>query len=129
MTGTRVRKQYSEGFKRQVVAEYEAGASAEALCRKYGIGNGTSVTSWVKQYGREGVRLEIVRIQTPAEADQLRHLERERELLQQAVAALTVQKLLLEGELRAYRETYGEELLKKNGRASSRMPTPPVKGA
>ncbi len=77
------------------------------------------MTSWVKQYGREGVRLEIVRIQTPAEAEQLRHLERERDLLQQAVAELTVQKLLLEGELQVYRETYGEEPLKKNVRASS----------
>lgn len=118
-----IRKQYSEGFKRQVVAEYEDGASAESLCHKYGIGDGSSVTSWVKRYGREGVRLEIVRIQTPAEADQLRHLERERDLLQQAVAELTVQKLLLEGELRVYRETYGEEVLKKNAHVSSNTPT------
>jgi transposase-like protein len=129
MARTSVRKRYSEGFKRQVVAEYEDGVSATSLCRKYGIGNASSVTAWVKKYGREGMRLEIVRIQTPEEADQLRQLERERDLLQQAVAGLTVQKLLLEGELRVYRETYGEAPLKKNARASSSTPTRPVREA
>jgi transposase-like protein len=126
MTRTNVRKQYSEAFKRQVVAEYEDGASATALCRKYGIGNVSSVTDWVRQYGREGLRYELVHIQTAAEADQVRTLERERDLLRHAVAELTVQKLLLEGELRVYQETYGAVTLKKNGRASSRTPTLPV---
>ncbi len=129
MARTEVRKQYSEGFKRQVVAEYEDGASASALCRKYGIGNVSSVTAWVKKYSREGLRLEIVRIQTPEEADQLREVERERDLLRQAVADLTVQKLLLEGELRVYQEAYGTDPLKKNVRTSSSTPMPPVREA
>lgn len=126
MTGTIVRKQYSEAFKRQVVVEYEDGTSATALCRKYGIGNVSSVTDWVKKYGREGLRYEVVHIQTAAEADQVHALEQERDLLRHAVAELTVQKLLLEGELRVYQETYGAVALKKNGRASSRTPTLPV---
>ena len=129
MARTNVSKQYSEGFKRHVVTEYEGGASAASLCRKYGIGNVSSVTAWVKQYGREGLRHKIVHIQTPEEADQLRELERERDLLQHAVADLTVQKLLLEGELRVYQETYGAAPLKKNGRVSSNMPTLPVEEA
>ena len=129
MTETKVYKRYSEGFKRQVVAEYEGGASAAGLCRKYGIGSVSSVTAWVKQYAHEGLRHEVVHIQTPAEADQLRRLERERDLLQQALAELTVQKLLLEGQLRVYQETYGEGPLKKNRLASSSMPMPPVRDA
>ena len=129
MTTTTVSKRYSEGFKRQVVAEYEDGKSASALCRKYGIGNVTSVTSWVKQYASEGLRHEIVHIQTPAEADQLRQLARERDLLRQAVADLTVAKLLLEGQLRVYQETYGEAGLKKNAPISSNTPMPPGRAA
>jgi len=125
MSTTIVSKRYSEGFKRQVVAEYEDGKSASALCRKYGIGNVTSVTSWVKQYASEGLRHAIVHIQTPAEADQLRQLERERDLLRQAVADLSVAKLLLEGQLRVYQETYGEMALKKNVPASSSTPMSP----
>jgi hypothetical protein len=59
------------------------------------------------------LRHEIIHIQTPSEAEQLRKLEQERDLLQQALAELTVQKLLLEGQLRVYQETYGEAPLKK----------------
>jgi transposase-like protein len=129
MTTPKVFKRYSEGFKRQVVAEYEEGASASSLCRKYGIGGVSSVTAWVKQYGLEGLRHEIVHIQTPTEADQLRQLAQERDLLQQALADLTVQKLLLEGQLRVYQEAFGEVPLKKNGRASSNTPTLPARDA
>jgi transposase-like protein len=114
MSGPKVMKRYSEAFKRQVVAEYEDGASASALCRKYGIGSVTSVTTWVKQYAHEGLRHEVVHIQTPDEADQLRHLAHERDLLRQAVADLTVQNLLLEGLLRVYQEAYGDAPPKKN---------------
>jgi transposase-like protein len=88
MAKTKVYKRYSEAFKRQIVAEYEAGASASALCRKYGIGSVSSVTTWVKQCGDTGLRHEIVHIQTPSGADQLRKLEQERDLLQQALAKL-----------------------------------------
>jgi transposase-like protein len=122
-----VYKRYSEAFKRQVVAEYEAGASAGALCRKYGIGKVSSVTAWVKQYGHEGLRHGVVHIQTPEEADQLRQLEHERDLLQQVVADLTIQNHLLTGQLQVYEETYGREVLKKNGPGSSSMPTPAVR--
>lgn len=122
-----VYKRYSEAFKRQIVAEYEDGASAGALCRKYGIGKVSSVTAWVKQYGREGLRHEVVHIQTPEEADQLRQLEHERNLLQQVVADLTIENRLLAGQLQVYEETYGRNVLKKNGRASSRTPTPPAR--
>jgi transposase-like protein len=129
MPNTKVYKRYSEGFKREVVAEYEGGVSASALCRKYGIGSVSSVTTWVKQYGHMGLRHEIVHIQTPAEADQLRQLEQERDVLQQALAELTVQKLLLEGQLRVYQEAYGEAPLKKNGSAASSTPTLPARDA
>jgi transposase-like protein len=129
MSGPKVMKRYSEAFKRQVVAEYEDGASASALCRKYGIGSVTSVTTWVKQYAHEGLRHEVVHIQTPDEADQLRHLAHERDLLRQAVADLTVQNLLLEGLLRVYQEAYGDAPPKKNAPGSSSMPTPPGRDA
>jgi transposase-like protein len=124
MAKTKVYKRYSESFKRQVVAEYEEGASPATLCRKYGIGSANSVRTWVKKYAAESVRYETVHVQTPDEADQLRQLERERDLLQRAVADLTVENLLLEGQLRVYQETCGEAPLKKNEPASSSTPTP-----
>jgi transposase-like protein len=129
MTEKKVYKRYSENFKRQVVAEYEDGAMASELCRKYGIGNPHTVTKWVTKYGRERLRHKVVHIQTPEEADQLRQLEHEREVLRQAVAELTVKNLLLEGQVQAYQETYGQAVLKKNGPRSSSPPTPAAQEA
>lgn len=122
MADKEIYKRYSEAFKRQLVAEYEAGASASELCRKYGIGSINSVLAWVKQYAQEGLRHETVHIQTPAEAQQVQQLRHELTLLRQAVADLTVKNLLLEGTVQVYRETYGDSVLKKNAPGSSRPP-------
>jgi len=122
-------KRYSEAFKRQVVAEYEQGHSASALSRKYGIGAINTVLTWVKRYAHEGLRHETVHIQTSAEATQVQQLHQELALLRQALADLTVQKLLLEGQVKVYQETYGDSVLKKNARTSSSMLTQPEAGA
>ena len=129
MSDKEIYKRYSEAFKRQVVAEYETGASASALCRKYGIGTVHTVQAWVKQYAREGLRHETVHIQTPAEARQVQQLTQEVALLRQAIADLTIKNLLLEGTVQVYRDTYGESGLKKNGPPCSALPMPPEGGA
>lgn len=41
---------YSEQLKRQVVREYEAGASIESLRRKYQIGGKSTIQNWIKKY-------------------------------------------------------------------------------
>lgn len=47
---------YSESFKLQVVKEHEEdGLSINALQRKYNIGGNTTVSKWVKKYGRTGL--------------------------------------------------------------------------
>jgi len=125
MPTTEIYKRYSEAFKRQVVTEYEQGASASALSRKYGIGAINTVITWVKRYSHEGLRHETIHIQTSEEATQVQQLQQEISVLRQALAEVTVQKLLLEGRVKVYQETYGESVLKKNGRTSSSMLTKP----
>jgi transposase-like protein len=47
---------YSESFKLQVVMEYEDGkASIIGLQRKYNIGGNTTITKWVRKYGKSGL--------------------------------------------------------------------------
>lgn len=47
---------YSESFKLQVVLEYEQGGVSEvALQRKYNIGGNTTISKWVKKYGKNGL--------------------------------------------------------------------------
>ena len=44
---------YSEAFKRMVIAEYESGLSTKAtLKRKYGIAGNSCIPSWLKKYGK-----------------------------------------------------------------------------
>ena len=75
------RRTYTEGYKREVVALYEAGErSAASLEAEYGIGRG-NLWRWIKRYGfseggeRTGSRT--------AEERQIRELERELEITRQ----------------------------------------------
>jgi transposase len=111
-------KRYSESFKRQVVAEYEAGSGLSALNKKYGITGGMTVKAWIKKYGKQGFRHELVRIQSIEEANRVKELERQVEQLEQALGKVTLEKLKLESILEELGE-YGEEV-KKNAARSSR---------
>jgi len=114
-------KRYSEGFKRQVVSEYEAGTSIVTLQKKYGIRGNTTIQRWIGQYGREGMRHELLHIQTAEEVDRVKTLEQQVEDLQQALGQVTLEKLKLESQLAAM--TGVEETVKKNDRASSSTST------
>ena len=106
-------KKYSLAFKKHVVTEYEAGASVYQLSQRYGItGNGT-VARWVKQYGREGLRVKLMVIQKPEEQEQVKQLEGRIAELEQLVAQLSLDKFMLESTLAVAEEQLGHEVKKK----------------
>ena len=109
----RVRR-YSEAFKRQVVEEYEAGASLTWLQQKYDIGSRETIKQWVRRYGREGLHHEVVYVQRAEEREQLKRLQEKVRALEGVVAQLTLEKVRLEEELALYRELHGDEVVKKN---------------
>lgn len=116
-------KRYSEAFKRQVVAEYEAGSSMTALQRKYGITGGVTIRNWVKKYAREGFRHELIRIQTAGEAERVVELEARIAELEQALGQVTLEKLKLESIVEELTEP-DETAVKKNAvRSSGGSPT------
>lgn len=105
-------KRYSEAFKKQVVSEYENGESSYQLNRKYGITGTTTVTRWVKKYGRKGLRHQLMTIQTVDEQNQLKQLEEENKQLKEMVHHLTVKNIILESALELAEEE-GFEVKKK----------------
>ena len=111
-------KVYSQAFRRQVVREYEAGASIRTLRKKYGIGGTSTIQGWVKKYGAQGLRHELVRIQSAEEADRVRELEARVQELEQALGKVTLEKLALESALEVLEEESGVEV-KKNAAPSS----------
>jgi transposase-like protein len=111
-------KRYSEAFKRQVVAEYEAGSSMTALQQKYGITGSVTIRNWVQKYAREGFRHEYIRIQTAVEAQRVAELERRIQELETALGQVTLEKLKLESMVEELTEQ-DETALKKNAAPSS----------
>ena len=109
-------KRYSAGFKRQVVGEYEAGTSIITLQKKYGISGNTTIQRWIRQSGGEGMRHELLHIQTAEEVGRVKALEQQVEELQQALGQVTLEKLKLESQLAVLHGV--EETVKKNDRAS-----------
>ncbi len=119
---TRKIKRYSEAFKRQVVAEYEAGNDISVLAKKYGITGGMTIKYWIKKYAKDGFRHELVRIQTAEEANRVRELEQQVKELEQALGKVMLEKLKLESILEVLHED-DVELVKKNGLSSSSAST------
>lgn len=121
--GEKVIKRYSMAFKKQVVQEYEQGAEIVALQRKYGISNGPTVTRWIKQYSRAGVRHKLMHIQQPEEQEQLKALQQRIAKLEKLVAQLSLDKFMLESSLAVAEEQLGYELKKKSVAKSSATPS------
>lgn len=115
---TRKIKRYSDAFKRQVVAEYEAGSNISVLAKKYGITGGMTIKYWVKKYAKEGFRHELVRIQTAEEANRVKELEQQVKELEQALGKVMLEKLKLESILEVLQENESDAV-KKNAPPSS----------
>jgi transposase-like protein len=116
---TKIVKRYSEAFKRQVVSEYEAGNEVRALQSKYAIGGNHTIQNWIRRYGREGFRHELVYIQRGEEKGRMRELEEQVEELEQALGRMTLEKLKLESILEVLQGKAGE-VGKKNAPGSSK---------
>ncbi len=93
------RRVYSEAFKRMVVQEYEQGASATALQRKYDIRGSGTIKRWVQTFGRQPYRTETVFIQTLEDLDHMRRLEHRIAQLQDLVAELALENRILRAAL------------------------------
>lgn len=119
---TRVVKRYSEAFRIQVVREYEAGASVTALKQKYAIKGAGTVQRWIDKYSSQGLRHRLMIIQSPEEQNQVKSLQSRIQQLEQLVAQLSLDKLMLESSLAVLEREAGLER-KKNASPSSKKPT------
>jgi len=121
---------YSEALKKQVVREYEGGTSASSLREKYGIKGPSTITTWLKKYGREGSRYKLMVIQTPEEQNRVKQLEKRVQELESALAQLMLDKLMLESLVEVIEEEEGVEVKKNIARRplSERKPKPKLRG-
>jgi transposase-like protein len=111
-------KRYSETFRRQVVGEYETGSSLTELRKKYGINGMQTIQSWVKKYGKQGFRHEVIHIVSGEEVSRVKELERRVKELEQALGRVMLEKLKLESILEELQDGDGKAV-KKNARPLS----------
>jgi len=97
-----VQMRYSLAFKRQVVAELEAGRfrSIEEVRRHYDIGGTTTVRRWLGQFGKNHLIPKVVRVEKPNEADRIRKLRQEIHQLKQALGETQLHSVLNEAYLK-----------------------------
>ena len=106
-------KRYSEPFKLQVVAEYEAGASESELRQKYGISGSGTIKNWIKKYAHAAYRTEIIRIQRAEEFQELKALRKKVSDLETALSESILENRMLKATIEAAEKAYGLDI-KKN---------------
>lgn len=79
---------YSEAFKLQVVREIESGrhSCCYAASNAYGIRGTTTVSRWVRDYGKSHLLNKVVRVETADERNELKRLKAECRRLKEALA-------------------------------------------
>ena len=110
---------YSEAFKNQVLQEIESGALNFTTARqKYGIRGVQTIQSWAKKYGSFGILPKIIRVESPNERDQIKALKDQIKQLKNALADVTLDRVIAESTLEVICEQRGldvEEVKKKAG--------------
>ena len=99
------RKRYSKEVIQQVIAEYEAGSSIAELKRRYEITGGQTVQNWIKRYSKEGLRHEVVHIQTDEERNHIQDLEKRVDMMEKLLERMTFEKLKYEALIEIFEET------------------------
>lgn len=115
MTRVIVVKRYSIAFKQQIVKEYENGMSIARLKQKYGITGNTTIQKWIKKHGREGLRHQVMIIQSPDDQNEQKKMEAKMKLLEEVIINLTVENTILKSALAVEESSELKESSKKKG--------------
>ena len=124
MKTTRVR--YSESYKRQIGQEVERARykSLNSVAEAYGIGGMTTITRWMREYGREDLLPRNVRIETLKERDELREARKRVRELEAALADAHIECCLEKAYVHVACDRMGvdpEDFKKKNAMTLSTL--------
>jgi transposase-like protein len=110
---------YSEAFKLRVVSELETGrvVSQNEARERYGIGGSSTISKWIRKYGKNDLAAKVIRVETSKDRDAMKALKKRIRELEKAVADAKVQEVLHKAYFEIVCERYGvtdpEELKKK----------------
>jgi len=107
-------KRYSLTFKKQVVQEYEAGASVPSLMCKYGIRGNQTIRNWIKLDSQKRSRTAMAEITDPRAQAEVAALKEKVDTLEQLVSQLSLDKFMLESCLKVAERELGYEVKKSD---------------
>jgi transposase-like protein len=101
--------QYSEAFKLKVVGELESGRlrSRREAQERYGIRGSSTVSRWVRRYGKAEIQGKVIRVETTDERDQIKALKARIKELECAVVDSKVQEALHKAYFDSFRRGCG----------------------
>lgn len=107
---------YSLAFKQKVVREIESGQiSLEKVRKKYDIGGGSTIQSWLKKFGKNHLLAKVVRVEMKDETDKLKQQAQQIQQLESALAKAHLKTICLESLLECVEEHYQIDVKKNFG--------------
>lgn len=111
---------YSTSFKRHVIEQVEAGrfGSIGEAREHFGIGGGSTIQYWLKQYGRNHLCAKVVRVEKQNEKDKIRELKKQIKQLKEILGQTQAEKAVGDEFLEMACEKMGlevEQFKKKAG--------------
>lgn len=119
---------YSEGFKRKVVSELEAGKwpCRSAAMAAYGITGNDTLARWTRRYGNPSLHPRRILVMNPKEESELERLRRRNRELEQALAQTQVDSVINQAYLDVACREFGIEDVEafKKSLATKRLAPP-----
>jgi transposase-like protein len=103
---------YSNTFKRHVISELESGrfGSISEAQEHFGIKGGSTITCWLRKYGRNHLCAKVVRVEKPDEQNQIRELKKQVRQLKEALGQTQAEKIIGDAFLEIACEDMGVEV-------------------
>jgi len=125
MTKRRIVRRYSECFKRQVVADLEAGRldSVASAQRHYGITGNATIERWVRKFGKNHLLPKVVIVQAPDEKREIERLRKELKQAKEALGEQHIRQLISDKQLELAGREYGFDPDEFKKKVDGRPPT------
>lgn len=117
-------RRYSMAFQQKVVSEIEGGTLTRAEAKRlYDIHGSETITKWLRKRGKNHLLARVVRVQMADETSTVKHLEKEKQRLESALAQAHLKILTLEATLEVLEEKSGMSVKKKTDAGLSKLPS------
>ena len=103
---------YSMSFKQQVIEQLESGrfSTISEAREHFGIKGGSTISYWLRKYGRNHLCAKVVRVEKPDEKNQIRELKKQIRQLKEALGQTQAEKVIGEEFLKIACEEMGKDV-------------------